>query len=106
MKKIDSAKVKDWFKGLFVSTSDSEAKLLTVAKKDGTQTVLASVLCALLGIFIGYIVLLCINPQHAGEAVSTILKNFGYYKDKTLALETFGITIVKPVPLIMCGLSV
>ena len=106
MKKIDSAKVKDWFKGLFVSTPDSEEKLLTVAKKDGTQTVLASVLCALLGIFIGYIVLLCINPQHAGEAVSTILKNFGYYKDKTLALENFGITIVKSVPLIMCGLSV
>ena len=53
MKKIDSVKVKNWFKGLFVSTPDSEAKLLTVAKKDGTQTVISSVLCAWLGIFIG-----------------------------------------------------
>ena len=69
MKKIDSVKVKNWFKGLFVSTPDSEAKLLTVAKKDGTQTVISSVLCALLGIFIGYLILVCINAEHAGEAM-------------------------------------
>ena len=106
MKKTDSAKAKAWFKGLFVSTSDSEAKLLTVAKKDSTQTIISSVLCALLGILLGFIVLLCINPSHAGEAMGTILKNFGYYKDKTLALENFGTTVVKAVPLIMCGISV
>ena len=106
MKKIDSVKVKNWFKGLFVSTPDSEAKLLTVAKKDGTQTVISSVLCALLGIFIGYLILVCINAEHAGEAMQTILKNFGFYTSPEKQLYYFGSTIVKAVPLIMCGLSV
>lgn len=106
MKIIDSAKVKDWFKGLFVSTSDSEAKLLTVAKKDGTQTVISSILCAFLGIFIGYLILVCINAEHAGEAMKTILSNFGFYKSPEKKLYYFGSTIVKAAPLIMCGLSV
>ena len=106
MKKIDSAKVKDWFKGLFVSTPDSEAKLLTVAKKDGTQTVISSILCAFLGIFIGYLILVCINAEHAGEAMKTILSNFGFYKSPEKKLYYFGSTIVKAAPLIMCGLSV
>ncbi len=106
MKKTDSAKAKAWFKGLFVSTPDSEAKLLTVAKKDSTQTIISSVLCALLGIFIGYLILVCINAKHAGEAMSTILKNFGFYNSHEKRVYYFGSTIVKAVPLIMCGLSV
>ena len=39
------------------------------------QTILASVLCIVVGLLVGYIVLLVINPKGATEAIVTLLKN-------------------------------
>ena len=45
-------------------------------KRDGVQSLIASLLCVVLGLLIGYIVLLIINPAGAGEAITTVIKNF------------------------------
>lgn len=70
------------------------------------QTLLASVLCILLGIIFGFIVLLLINAEGAAGAMSAILKNFLTYPSGVVALQYFGSTLVKAVPLLMCSLSV
>ena len=43
------------------------------------QTLLASLLCIVAGVLIGYIALLIINPSGATEAILTVLKNFWTY---------------------------
>ena len=48
-------------------------------KNSGVQSLLASLACVVLGMLIGYIVLLFINPDGAGEAISTVIKNFLTY---------------------------
>lgn len=45
-------------------------------KNNGIQSLLASLACVVLGMLLGYIVLLFINPDGAGEAVATIIKTF------------------------------
>ena len=40
------------------------------------QTIVASLLCVLAGLLIGFIVLLLINPSGATEALRTIISNF------------------------------
>ncbi len=75
-------------------------------KKTGVQTVIASLVCILLGLFVGYIALLIINPQGAGEAMLTVLKNFWTYNRTNLQIKNLGNTLVKTAPLLMCSLSV
>lgn len=73
---------------------------------DGVQALLASLLCIVLGLIIGYIVLLIINPAGAGMAIIAILKNFLNYANGQVAMQYFGSTLVKAAPLLMCSLSV
>lgn len=70
------------------------------------QTLLASLFCIILGLVVGYIVLLIINPAGAGKAITAILKNFLYFPRPEVALEYFGSTLAKTAPLLMCTLSV
>ena len=93
-------------RNFFVSDADRESGLLQSVRKPATQTILASVACALMGIIIGFIILLCINPAHAGKGIFAILKNFLNYKRPELRLKYFGNTLVMAAPLIMCSLSV
>lgn len=73
-------------------------------KKPGVQTVISSLICALLGILLGYIILLCMNPAHAFDAIVAILKNFFKYDAKPrLLMYYFGSTLVKAVPIILCA---
>ena len=53
-----------------------------VLKNDGVQSLLASLICILLGLLIGYIVLLFIDPAGAGEAIMAVIKNFFTYNRK------------------------
>ena len=48
----------------------------SLLRNQGVQSLLASLLCILLGLLIGYIVLLIINPAGAWEAIRTIVENF------------------------------
>lgn len=73
---------------------------------DGVQTVVASLICIALGLIVGYIVLLCINPTGAWDAMTSILKNFLYFPRPEVALEYFGSTLAKTAPLLMCTLSI
>ena len=73
---------------------------------DAVQTLVASLFCILLGLIVGYIVLLMINPAGAGRAITSILKNFLYFPRPEVALEYFGSTLAKSAPLLMCTLSV
>lgn len=74
--------------------------------KESIKSILSAVICAVIGIILGYIILLIINAEHAGKAISTILKNFMYFRKPAQKLYYFGSTLAKSVPLILCGLSV
>ena len=78
----------------------------SLLRNKGVQSLLASLLCILVGLLVGYIVLLIINPAGAGEAIQTIVKNFFYYPSAAARLRYFGNTLVKTAPLLMCSLSV
>jgi simple sugar transport system permease protein len=75
-------------------------------KNSAVQSLLASLLCIVVGMLVGYIVLLFINPEGAGTAILTVMKNFFYYPSKAARIKYFGNTLVKTAPLLMCGLSV
>ena len=78
----------------------------SILRKAGFQTILASLLCIVLGLLIGFIVLLCINPGGAWGAITAILKNFLYYPSAAAARKYFGTTLVNASALLMCSLSV
>ena len=70
------------------------------------HTIVASLLCILAGLVIGYIVLLIINPAGAWEALTDILKNFWNYSKESTQMKNLGNTLVKTAPLLMCSLSI
>ena len=70
------------------------------------QTIVASVLCVIIGLIIGYVVLLCINPDGAFKAITDMLKNFMTFSRATLRVKNLGNTLVTTVPLLMCSLSI
>lgn len=78
----------------------------SLIRNDGFQTVIASLLCILIGIVVGYLVLLVINPSGAGEAIVAILKNYLYYPSSIAVMKYLGTTLVKASALLMCALSV
>ena len=78
----------------------------SIWKNNAVQSLLASLLCIVLGLLIGYVVLLFINPGGAGEAIMAVIKNFWNYSRANLQLKNFGNTLVKTAPLLMCALSV
>ena len=78
----------------------------SLLKNDGVQSFIASIICILLGLLLGYVVLLFINPADAGEAITSLVKNFFNYPNTTIALKYFGSTLVKTAPLLMCSLSI
>lgn len=85
---------------------DNNKKDKNILSKSGVQTLIASLICIVLGLIVGYIVLLMINPSEAGRAITSIMKNFLYFPRPEVALEYFGSTLVKSAPLLMCTLSV
>ncbi|MBQ6973183.1 MAG: ABC transporter permease [Oscillospiraceae bacterium] len=75
-------------------------------KNAAVQSLIASLLCIVLGLLLGFIVLLFINPSGAGEAILAVVKNFWNYSRANLQAKNFGNTLVKTAPLLMCSLSV
>ena len=75
-------------------------------KRQGVQSFIASLICIVLGLLLGYIVLLFINPSGAGQAIMAVIKNFWNYSRAALQSKNFGNTLVKTAPLLMCSLSV
>ena len=81
-------------------------KLRSFFKNNAVQSVLSSLVCILLGLFIGYIVLLFINPDGAAKAIGDLIRNFLNYPNPKIQLQYFGSTLVKTAPLLMCSLSI
>ena len=77
-----------------------------ILRNEAFQSLFASLICIVLGVLIGYIVLLFINPTGAGEAIMEVLKNFLHYSKTNLQIKNFGNTLVKTAPLLMCSLSI
>ena len=81
-------------------------KQASLLRKPAVQTVLSSLVCILLGMLIGFIALLIINPAGAWDALMDIVKNFWNYSKPTTQMKNLGNTLVKTAPLVMCSLSV
>ena len=77
----------------------------SLIRNEGFQTLLSSLVCILGGLFVGYLVLLLIEPSGAFEAIVAVMKSFFRYPGK-LMYKYFGQTLVRTVPLLMCALSV
>ena len=77
-----------------------------ILKNPGVQSLLTSLLCILLGLFLGYLVLLLINPAGAWGAITNVMKNFMTYSSGKAQLKYLGNTLVRTAPLLMCSLSV
>ena len=75
-------------------------------KNDGVQAFVASIICIILGLLIGYIVLLFINPQGASESMLAVIENFFTASKAARRLKLFGNTLAKTMPLLMCSLSI
>lgn len=86
--------------------SNPAKKKESIWRNNAFQTIIASLLCIIIGLLVGYIVLLIINPKGAGEAIMAILKNFLYYPSAIAAKKYLGTTLVKASALLMCSLSV
>ena len=78
----------------------------SLLKNNAFQSILSSLLCIIFGLAIGYIVLLCIKPKGATEAIITIIKNFLNYSNPSKMAKYLGNTLIKTAPLLMCALSV
>ena len=55
-------------------------KIKAALSSETFRSILSAVICALVGILVGFIILLIINAEHAPKAISVILKNFFYYR--------------------------
>ena len=75
-------------------------------KNPGFQAFAASIICIILGLLVGYIVLLFINPEGAAESILNVIKNFFTWKRPNQQLKQFGNTLSKTMPLLMCSLSI
>lgn len=78
----------------------------SILKSPAFQSILTSLLCIILGLLVGYIVLLIINPSGAGEAIKTILLNFFTRSSGPAKIKALGNTLAKTAPLLMCALSI
>lgn len=78
----------------------------SILRNDGFQTIIASLLCIVIGLLVGYVVLLVINPSGAAGAIAAILKNYLYYPSQAAVMKYLGTTLVKASALLMCSLSV
>lgn len=81
-------------------------KRTPLLKHQGLQTLVSSLMCIALGLVVGYIALMIINPIGAGKAIKVIVQNFMSMSSRELQLKNLGNTLVKTAPLVMCSLSV
>lgn len=77
-----------------------------ILKNNAFQSLLSSIICVILGLLVGYIVLLFINPAGAWDAIKAVIKNFFFYPAGPARAKYFGTTLVKAAPLAMCSLSI
>ena len=75
-------------------------------KKNSTKTVVTSLWCALMGLILGFVILLFINPSEAAHGMTSVLGNFLIFSNAQDRLNYFGQTLAKTAPLIAMSLSI
>ena len=78
----------------------------SLLKKDATKTVVTSLWCALFGLVLGFIILLCINVNDAAYGMTSVLGNYLIFTNPSDRLNYFGQTLAKTAPLIAMSLSI
>jgi simple sugar transport system permease protein len=81
-------------------------KKKSIFQSEGFKTVLASLICIVIGMLIGFIALLIINPEHAVQGITQIILNFMNFPSAIAQKKYLGLTLVKTAPLLMCALSI
>lgn len=77
-----------------------------ILKNSAVQSLLTSLICIIIGMLVGYLVLLVIEPSGAAQSIIAIAKNFLGYNKTNMRLKHLGTTLTQTAPLIMCSLSV
>ena len=90
-------------KNFFVKGDQEESGLSKYVKTEGFKNIIASLICIVLGLIIGYIVIVIVDAEHSAKAFKTILKG-GLNAPK--ALRGIGATLVNSAPLLLCSLSI
>ncbi len=78
----------------------------SLLRNGGFQTFTTSIVCIILGMIVGFLALLIIEPKGAWGAIVAVIKNFFSYPSAAFRLQYFGSTLAKTAPLIFCSLSV
>ncbi|MBO6262519.1 MAG: ABC transporter permease [Bacilli bacterium] len=78
----------------------------SLLKKDATKTVITSLWCALIGLILGFIILLFINAKEAAYGMTSVLGNYLIFSNPQDRLNYFGQTLAKTAPLIAMSLSI
>lgn len=61
---------------------DTKKEKKNILSNGAVQTLLASLFCIILGLVVGYVVLLVINPQGAGRAITAIFRTSCTSRDR------------------------
>ena len=96
-------KIGKGIKNFFVKGDQTETGLSRFAKTEGFKNIIASLICVVLGLIIGYFVIVIVNAEHSSVAIVKILKG-GFNAPKPL--KGLGETLVKSAPLLLCSLSI
>lgn len=100
-----------FFKGLFVKVDDKKPRFVRLYEKPATKSILASIICILAGILVGFIVMIVLTlvTKEDTDAIGGLLTIFeGPFSSGTSAYvaTNTGDMIFYAVPIIMTGLSV
>ena len=70
--------------------NNESKKKESILRNNAVQTIIASLLCIVIGLLIGYLVLLIINPAGAAGAITAIIKNYFYYPSQKAMMKYMG----------------
>ena len=77
----------------------------SLTKNKTFQSVISSLIGVAIGLAAGLIALIVIDPAEAFESMGAMLQNFFYFPRENVAIEYFGMTLIRMTPLAMCALS-
>lgn len=96
-------KISLWFKKFFKSVDGQPSGITKIRKSDGYKTFISSIICIIIGLLVGFLIIVIINPGKSGDAIISILK--GGFNDVN---QRKGIArvITKCIPLLLCSISI
>lgn len=90
-------------KNFFVKGEQEESGFRRYIKSDGFKNIVSSLICVVFGLLIGFVVIVIVNAQNAGVAITSILKG-GFNAPRWT--RGLGAVIVNATPLLLCSLSI